>query len=267
METKKKLQQVKCFLFDMDGTIYLEDAILPGTLETLKKLDDLGVKYYFLTNNSSRDPLYYQNKVKKMGIEIPEERILISTHSSIYYLSQKGAKNLFVLGTQELKTDLTKAGFSVVTEGNQKVDYVVVGFDLQLNYENLSIACQYVDEGVPYMATHPDVRCPMKNGKYIPDCGSFITLINTATGKACEAFTGKPSQYMIDVVLAKTGFKPEDLAVVGDRIYTDIALGKNNGILSILLLSGEATLADLPTSSVQPDMIFKGIYELAANLT
>lgn len=266
MKVKERLEQVKCFLFDMDGTIYLEDSILPGTLETLNKLDELGIKYYFLTNNSSRDSLYYKNKVKNMGIDIAEEKILISTHSSIYYLNKKGAKKLFVLGTKELKEDLKKTGFELITEGNKQVDYVVVGFDLQLNYENLCIACQYVDEGVPYMATHPDVRCPMKNGKYIPDCGSFINLINTATGKACQAFTGKPSQYMIDVVLKKTGFVTADLAVVGDRIYTDIALGKNNDILSILLLSGEATLADLKTSSVQPDIIFNGIYELGEML-
>lgn len=263
MEIKEKIKQVKCFLFDMDGTIYLEDTILPGTIDTISKLNELGIKYYFLTNNSSKDAIYYKNKVEKMGIDIPEEKILISTHSSIYYLSKKKAKNLFVLGTKELKNDLKKAGFNITEDSNKPIDYLVVGFDLQLNYDNLVIACQYVDSGVPYIATHPDVRCPMKNGRYIPDCGSFISLIHTATGKSCEAVTGKPSKYMVDVVLEKTGFAVSDLAVVGDRIYTDIALGKNSDIISILLLSGEACLEDLKTSSIQPDIVFEGIYNLS----
>ncbi len=262
---QEKLATVECFLFDMDGTVYLGDDLLPGTLETLSLLDRQGKQYYFLTNNSSRDQAHYRKKLAKMGIDVPEERIIISTHSAISYLSGKKAHKLFVLGTPELKHLLSAADFAVVSDG--AADYVVVGFDITLSYDSLAMACQYIDAGVPYMATHPDVRCPLEGGKYLPDCGSMVALIETATGVKCEMVTGKPSRYMIDVVLATTGFKTEQLAVVGDRLYTDIALGADNGILSILLLTGEARRDDLKDSSVQPDIIFESIGDIARVLS
>lgn len=259
---KEKLAKIKCFLFDMDGTIYLGSQPLPGAAELIKKIDSSSKSYYFLTNNSSRDNEYYQAKLEKMGIITEQEKILISTHSLLCYLQEKTAKKIFVLGTKELKNIFQKEGYTILEKGGQDADYVVVGFDTQLNYENLSAACQYVDTGVPYVATHPDVRCPLEGGKYIPDCGSIIALIKTATGKECELVAGKPSQYMVQTVLKKTGLQPSELAIVGDRLYTDVALGKNSGIFSLLVLSGEAKQDDIKQSIYKPDIVLDGVYQL-----
>ncbi|MDR2007143.1 MAG: HAD-IIA family hydrolase [Acidaminococcales bacterium] len=259
---KKRIAKIKCFLFDMDGTVYLGSRLLPGAAETLAALKAGGRKYCFLTNNSSRDPAYYRNKLRKMGIETKSADIIISSHSLLDYLSGQPGRRLFVLGVGALKSLLRKGGHTVVSEGGRAVDYVVVGFDTGLNYKNLVIACQYVDGGAPYIATHPDVRCPLEDGRYIPDCGSLLALIKAATGKDCLITAGKPSRYMIAAALRRTGFKPEELAVVGDRLYTDIALGCAAGIFSILLLSGETTVKDLENSAWQPDLILNGIGDM-----
>lgn len=259
---KAKLDKIRCFLFDMDGTVYLGNQVLPGAVDLLKKLDAAKRQYYFLTNNSSRSQSYYRQKLAGMGIFVDNERIMSSAHSLLLYLASKKGKKLFVLGTQELKDFFCAAGYLIVEEGSGNPDYVVIGFDTGLNYAGLSQACQYVDAGVPYIATHPDVRCPLEGGKYIPDCGSIVALIKTATGKDCTIVTGKPSEYMLRTVVEKTGLGPQELAVVGDRLYTDIALGTKSGILSILVLSGEAKLHDIESSPYKPDLVLEGIYQL-----
>ena len=258
------LRNIKTFLFDMDGTIYLGGNILPGAIETLEVLEKRGIKYFFLTNNSSRSSAYYVQKLAKMGIKTREENIIISTHSLITYLKTAGGKKLFVLGTDDLKNHLKDAGYKIVDD--ETPDYVVVGFDTGLNYQNLSKATQYVDAGVPYVASHPDVRCPVEGGRFIPDCGSILALIKTATGKECTMITGKPGRHMVQTVLDLTGQDPSELAVVGDRLYTDIALGKNSGITSVLVLSGETCFDDIEKSPYKPDLVLNGIYELERNL-
>ena len=259
---EKRLAKIKCFLFDMDGTVYLGDRLLPGAAETLAALRAAGQKYYFLTNNSSRGSVYYRDKLRKMGIETRSADIIISSHSLLDYLSGQPGRQLFVLGAGALKSLLRRGGHTVVRESGRAVDYVVVGFDTGLNYKNLAAACQYVDGGTPYIATHPDVRCPLEGGKYIPDCGSILALIKAATGKDCLFTAGKPSGHMVGVALRRAGFKPEELVVVGDRLYTDIALGRNAGIFSILLLSGETTEKDLENSAWQPDLVLNGIGDM-----
>jgi HAD superfamily hydrolase (TIGR01450 family) len=259
---KKRLAKIKCFLFDMDGTICLGDRPLPGAAETLAALKAAGLKYCFLTNNSSRSPVYYRNKLRKMGIETKSADIIISSHALVDYLSGQPGRRLFVLGVAALKNLLRREGHTVVEEAGRAVDYVVVGFDTGLNYKKLATACQYVDGGAPYIATHPDVRCPLEGGKYIPDCGSLLALIKAATGQDCLATAGKPSGYMIAAALRRTGFKPEELSVVGDRLYTDIALGRAAGIFSILLLSGETGAEDLENSAWQPDLVLNGIGDM-----
>jgi ribonucleotide monophosphatase NagD (HAD superfamily) len=140
--------------------------------------------------------------------------------------------------------------------------YVIVGFDQTLTYENLTIACRLIDRGVPYIATHPDVRCPIEGGEYIPDTGAFLACIKTATGKEPECITGKPYGYMVDTVLERTGLQKEEIAMVGDRLMTDIRFGKDNGILSVLVLTGEATLEDVEKGTVKPDIILPHAKEI-----
>ena len=259
----QRLQEIKCFLFDMDGTINLGDALIPGMEGFFDKLTTSGRKYFLLTNNSSRDHEHYVHRMKGMGVPVTKKEILISTDAFVAYMHHvKPTARLFVLGTPELKRNIAAGGFTLTTKLEEPTDYVVVGFDQTLTYETLTIACRLIDKGVPYIATHPDVHCPIENGEYIPDCGAFIAAIKTATGKEPLVITGKPYEYMVDTVMERTGFKKNEIAMVGDRLSTDIAFGTNNGILAILVLTGEATLADVKNGSVKPDIILPHAKEI-----
>lgn len=252
----ERLKNIKCFLFDMDGTINLGNTLIPGMENFFEKLKAAGKDYYLLTNNSSKSHSYYVEKMTRLGVPVTYDDILISSDAFTNYLRKHNPEaRLFVLGTPQLKETITKAGFTLTDSLEDKTDLVVVGFDMTLTYENLAIACRLIDKGVPYVATHPDVRCPIEGGEFIPDCGAMLDLIKTATGKSPERIFGKPYQYMVDVALDKTGYKKEEIAMVGDRLATDIAFGLNNGILSVMVLTGEATLENVKQGNIKPDII------------
>lgn len=258
-----RLAQIKCFLFDMDGTINLGNELIPGMEGFFEKLQAAGRDYYLLTNNSSRSHEHYVQKMTRLGVPVTRQNVLISSDALVNWLAKhKPGARLFVLGTPQLWQTITEAGFVLTNSLEEPVDYVVVGFDQTLTYERLTIACRLIDKGVPYVATHPDVRCPIEGGEFIPDTGAMLELIKTATGKQPQLIFGKPYQYMVDVVLDKTGYKKEEIAMVGDRLATDIAFGLNNDILSIMVLTGEATLADVEQGSIKPDLILPHAKEI-----
>lgn len=260
----EKLKHIKCFLFDMDGTINLGNTLIPGMDKFFEELSAAGRDFYLVTNNSSKGHEHYVEKMGRMGIKVTRDNVLISSDAFVYYMQHKNATaRLFVLGTDELKKTIREAGFTITETLEEGADFVVVGFDMSLNYETLTIACRLIDRGVPYVATHPDVRCPIEGGEFIPDCGAMIELIKTATGKAPEDILGKPYHYMIDVITEKTGYKREEIAMVGDRLSTDIAFGLNNDVLAVLVLTGEATMADVETGNIKPDIILEHASEIA----
>lgn len=263
MENLQRLRDIKCFLFDMDGTINLGNTLIPGMEGFFDKLKATGRNYYLLTNNSSKGHGHYVEKMNRLGVPVTYEDILISSDAFTNYMRKMhpGAR-LFVLGTPYLYETIRKAGFTIMEKLEEGADYVVVGFDMTLAYDKLAIACRLIDKGVPYVATHPDVRCPIEGGEFIPDCGAMLELIKTATGKKPQMIFGKPYKYMVDVVLDKTGYKKEDIAMVGDRLSTDIAFGLNNGILSVMVLTGEATMDDVEQGDIKPDIILPHAAEI-----
>ncbi len=263
MADLKRLQQIKCFLFDMDGTINLGNTLIPGMEGFFDKLKEKGRDYYLLTNNSSKGHGHYVEKMNRLGVPVTYDDILISSDAFTNYMHKtKPCAKLFVLGTPQLEETITKAGFTLSSSLEEGADYVVVGFDMTLAYEKLAIACRLIDRGVPYVATHPDVRCPIEGGEFIPDCGAMLQLIETATGKKPQLIFGKPYQYMVDVVLDKTGYRKEEIAMVGDRLSTDIAFGLNNGILSVMVLTGEASMQDVEQGDIKPDIILPHAAEI-----
>lgn len=256
MQDLKALAKIKCFLFDMDGTINLGDELIPGMEGFFDKLRAAGRDYYLLTNNSSKSHAPYVEKMTRLGVPVTRENVLISTDALTNYMQKRhpGAR-LYVLGTPQLEELLREAGFTLTQTLEEGADFVVLGFDQTLTYAKLTAACRLIDRGVPYVATHPDVRCPIEGGEYIPDTGAMIELIKTATGKAPSMIFGKPYEYMVQAALDRTGYKKEEIAMVGDRLATDIAFGLRNGILSIMVLTGEATLDDVKNGAVKPDII------------
>jgi len=253
--SKDILKKVKCFILDLDGTVYLGDKILEGSIEFLEELKKNNIVFKFFTNNSSKNAEFYLNRIRKMGYNPSDDMMLISTHVIINHIKENMPnKKVFVLGTQYLKNDFRQAGINVV---NEDADVVVVGFDTSLVYENVSKACEYIRNGATFLGVNPDFNCPTENG-FIPDCGSICSMITASTGVLPEFF-GKPSHHTLQYVLEDTGFKEEEIAFVGDRLYTDIAIGKDNDSVTILVLSGEAQLKDLVESEIQPTLIFNSL--------
>ncbi|MDU4960969.1 MAG: HAD-IIA family hydrolase [Sporomusaceae bacterium] len=258
----RRLSDIACFLLDMDGTVYLGEKLLPGALDCLRQLQQSGRDVLFLTNNSSRSADYYAQKLTRLGWPVSADAILTSGVATAAYLSSvKPRARVYLLGTPDLAAEFARWQL-VLTP--QQPDYVVLGFDTTLTYEKLQLACQLIRSGVPYIATHPDINCPTETG-YIPDCGAMIALIRASTGIEPKII-GKPNREIIDAVFARKPYSPAALAMVGDRLYTDIAAAATAGITGILVLSGETGREDLATACVRPDYVFAHLGELAAAL-
>lgn len=251
-----------CYLLDMDGTIYLGNELIDGAKEFLDKIKSNNKRYIFLTNNSSKNKNSYVEKLSKMGIKASPDEIFTSGEATIYWLKNRNKKaKIFLLGTKALEESFIEAGFELIKERDQKIDYVVLGFDTTLTYEKLWIACDYILSGVEYVATHPDFVCPLEGGKCMPDTGSMIALIKAATGKE-PIVIGKPNRYIIDAILAKYKLKKDELVMVGDRLYTDIRTGLDNGVTSALVMSGETTKDMLKDTPFKPDYIFNSVKDM-----
>ncbi len=165
------LKEKKCFLLDMDGTIYLGNNLIDGAKEFLELLKTRNTQYLFLTNNSSKNKDRYVEKLNNLGISATREDIFTSGEATTIYLNKikKGAK-IFLLGTKDLEEEFKNAGgFELIKERGQEIDFVVLGFDTTLTYEKLWIACEYIANGITYVATHPDFNCPLEDNKFMPD--------------------------------------------------------------------------------------------------
>ncbi len=257
------LDSCKHFVLDMDGTFYLSNTIIPGSLDFIEKLKNTNRDFLFFTNNSSKNYKNYVEKLAKMNCPIDRSKIMTSGDVTIEYLrSNHKEKTVYLVGTPALTESFKDAGI-ILTEDNP--DIVVLGFDLTLTYEKIEKACTFIRNGVLYFATHPDINCPVTGG-FIPDAGAFMALIATSTGRNPDAVLGKPNAATLDMIMQRTGWKKEEIAFVGDRLYTDVATGVNNGAKGLLVLSGESDMNTVKESSVKPDGIFADLKEIAAFL-
>jgi 4-nitrophenyl phosphatase/NagD protein len=258
----ERLRTIKCFLMDMDGTIYLGDRLLPGAKQWLALLDTQGIPYLFLTNNSSRSRLEYADKLSRLGLPVPEERIFTSGEATAIYLKQTYPEaSLYVVGTPPLREEFTRHGFQQTAVNP---DVAVLGFDTTLTYDKLWKLCDLVTAGLPYIATHPDINCPTPGG-FMPDIGAMIELVAASTGRRPDVIVGKPYAPIVTALADKTGFPVQAHCMVGDRLYTDVALGRW-GITTALVLSGETQAADLEGSEFQPDFVVQDIAAMGALL-
>jgi len=255
------LSRKRVFLLDMDGTFYLGDRVLPGSLDFLDALEKKGKEYLFFTNNSSKNAAAYADKLARMGCAAGKDRIITSGMVTAGYLKRKypGA-GVYLVGTPLLAEELIEEGIRL-TEADP--DVVVVGFDTTLTYEKLVKVCDFIRGGVPFVATHPDINCPTEEG-FIPDCGAICAAIALSAG-AQPTVLGKPEAETVQYILARTGCALEEMIYVGDRLYTDIALGRH-GVTTALVLSGETKLGDLSASAIRPDIVADRLIDLTALL-
>ncbi|AUS97622.1 HAD family hydrolase [Clostridium thermosuccinogenes] len=252
------LRSKKLFVLDMDGTFYLGDKLIDGSLDFIEKLKAKNRGFLFFTNNSSKNSKFYKKKLANMGCFVEEQTIVTSGDVTIKYLKENYPDaGVYLVGTEMLVESFKSNGIRL-TENNP--DIVVFGFDTTLTYEKVSKACTYIRNGALFLATHIDYNCPTENG-FIPDCGSMCAMVESSTGKKPK-FLGKPFRETVDMIKLITGMGDDELAFVGDRLYTDIAVGVRNGITGILVLTGETRIEDVEKSDVKPDYIFDSLSAL-----
>ena len=255
----KTLRDVRLFLLDMDGTFYLGDRLIDGSLDFIDRVRATGRDFLFLTNNSSHNAPFYVERLKRMGLNVERSKILTSGEAACAkILEMYPGRRAFVLGNEFLKEEFREAGIQL-DFGNPEI--VVIGFDTTLDYAKMRAVCDFVRAGLPYIATHPDFNCPTETG-FMPDIGAIIAFIEASTGRRPDLIIGKPNFGIVEAALRRTGFSTEEMAMVGDRLYTDIETGIRCGMTSILVMSGETTEEMLAASATVPDFKFSRLADM-----
>ncbi len=266
-DIQQKLSDIRLFLLDLDGTVYVENRLLPGALEFFEKVRETNRQYVFLTNNSSKSAADYLTKLTNLNLPATIDTVFTSGQATALYLSgEKPGARVFLVGTESLKQEFTLHGLYLVTPEDTEADFVVVGFDTELEYWKLTKACAFIDDGVPFLATHPDMVCPVAGKRYIPDCGAMCEMITHATGQKPAKVFGKPDTTIVELLCSQKGIPLRNTAMVGDRLYTDMAMATKAGITSICVLSGETNLDSLQSAPDQPDIVVESIADLTDSL-
>jgi len=257
------LHSKQAVCFDLDGTIYLDETPVEGAVELVSQLRASGVAVYFLSNNSSRWKPTYADRLSSLGIEATPDDIILSTDGVLAYLEASGVESAYVLGTEAMREAVAEQGIEPAAE---EPETVVVGFDTELTYEKAAHATLAVRDGAEFVVAHEDRVCPTEAG-LIPDCGSIAAMIETASGRSAGRTFGKPNAEMLEHLLDEEGYAPEDVAVVGDRLSTDIELAERVGCASVSVLSGETTRRDIEAADQSPSLIVESVGALVEGET
>ncbi len=265
----KRLKEIRHVALDMDGTIYSGGTLFEATRPFLTLLDGLGIRHTFLTNNSSKSAGDYLTRLGKIGISATPDQLYTSTQATIEHLRVKrpAVRRLFVLGTASMRQELEAEGFKLTADSaNDEPDAVLVGFDTELTFSRLCRAAYWISKGKPYVATHPDRICPTDEPTVLVDCGAVCAALREATGRAPDVVLGKPDPCMLRGILHRHGLAPRQLAMVGDRLYTDMAMAHRAGALGVLVLTGETTPTAAGNHSPAPDLVVTGLAEFGERL-
>ena len=252
-----RLRGIRHVALDMDGTIYMGMSLFDFTKPFLARLKQMGITYSFLTNNPSTSIADYLKKLAGMGIEATADEMYTTTLATIDYLKTHlpAAKRLFILGTQSMTSEFVKAGFEVAEDSaDDRPDAVVVAFDKTLSYARLCRAAWWIQQGLPYVATNPDRVCPTDEPTVLVDCGSICKCLEHATSRQPDITLGKPDPNMLSGIMQRYGLRADEIAMVGDRIYTDVQMAFNAGAFGVLVLSGETTLDIVAEAPRKPDL-------------
>jgi HAD superfamily hydrolase (TIGR01450 family) len=261
----KNLARVRHLALDMDGTIYRGGTLFPWTVPFLEQIRRMGIGYTFFTNNSSKGVGDYLKHLERMGISATAAEMYTSTLATIAYVKKEymEAKRIYFVGTASMVSDFEAEGF---TSCDENPDLVVVGFDPKLSFEQLCRGAHWIAQGKPFVATHPDRVCPTDLPTVLIDCGAICAALTSATGRAPAMVLGKPHPIMVEEIVRRNGLRPEELAVVGDRLYTDVAMAHAIGAIGVLVLTGETTREEAEAANPRPHFILPSIRELGDRL-
>lgn len=256
---RKDIKDVELFLFDLDGTVYIGDNEIEGSFAAVNKLRECGKRVCFFTNNSSRMHTDYIARLNNLGLRVYSDEIYTSGQVTCeYILDNYRGQKVFLLGNERLKSEFALYGIELTEESP---DIAVIGFDTSLTYDRLYRFCKYVNDGLPYIATHPDYFCPAEECP-MPDIGAMTEAIRLTVGRTPDLVMGKPHKEAGMRIAKKYNLPPKKIAMVGDRLYTDVAFGKNCGFVSVLVLSGETTREAADKSKIKPDYILNCVKEI-----
>lgn len=260
MTKEEILQKTNAFLFDLDGTLYLGETPIGDAAHTLQTLRKEGKKLVFLTNNSSKTQREYREKLSRIGLFSEEDFVFTSGMATISFLqAHRPKRKVYLLGTRALREEFEESGISLTEDSP---DVCVLAYDTELTFEKIRKFDGFLRTGVEFIATHPDDVCPTADGS-MPDVGSFLAMFARSSGRSPDIIIGKPYSEMAEGLCRLTGLSRKELCMVGDRMYTDIRFANNNGILSVLVLSGETTSQTLGNFPDHPDLILESVNQLA----
>ncbi len=261
------LQNKKLYIFDMDGTIYLGGKVFPFAVDFIRRLRNAGKRVLFFTNNASHSGAFYLEKLTKLGFSPDAAEILSAADVTIAFLKlhRPGAR-VYLMGTPQLESMFIDAGIPLLPNDAEKADVVVTSFDTTLTYEKLDAACRLIRGGAEYLCTHPDLNCPTEDG-FIPDSGAIAACVTASTGVAPRYF-GKPYEDTVSMISEVTGCTRDEMCIFGDRLYTDIALGRRHGVTATLVYSGETTPEqhDAAAPADRADFVYPSLAEVAADM-
>lgn len=260
----ERLRQLSHIALDMDGTIYTGETLLPSTIPFLNQIQSLGIRYSFVTNNPSKSVADYLTKLERMGLSPSPGQLYTSAMATIDFLRREhpGVKRIFALGTASMCDEFVAAGFDLADDSPEdEPDAVIVGFDMTLEYDRLCRAAWWISRGRTYIATNPDLVCPTDLPTVLVDCGSICAMLEKATGRSPDKVLGKPDPDMITGIVDRDSITPQQVAMVGDRLYTDILMAHRSGALGVLVLTGECTSEQARDASPAPDLILPSLAE------
>jgi HAD superfamily hydrolase (TIGR01450 family) len=262
-----ELAACEAIVCDLDGTLYLDGTPFPESRPFLEKILNSGRKLFYFTNNTSKSRVSYLEKLQRLQFPVNDRTLITAADCTYHYLQTRNlGPNLYLIGNQDLADDFVRQGFNCLQQQDlhqgRTPDAIVLGFDTELTYEKIRTGYEWMIRGVPYIATHADLLCPMSHGTFIPDVGSFIEMFATATGGLRPEVMGKPTEHAVRAITARAACPVERIAFIGDRLYTDIRMAMNFNMVGVLVLSGETDAEMLARSSDHPKVVVGGIGEL-----
>ena len=256
----------KGYVFDLDGTIYLGDELLPGAKRLILKLRELGKRVVFLSNNPTKDPRMYAEKLGKLGLKTPASEIVNTVVTMTRWLLRDHPEaTVFPISEEPLKNSLSEAGIRM-SENPEEIDIVIASYDRGFDYRKLQIAFDAIwfYERAMLVTTNPDRYCPFPGGRGEPDAAAIVAAIEACTGAKCQVNVGKPDPVMLETIMDLIGLEAKDCVMSGDRLYTEIRMAKAAGMPSAVVLTGETTERDLGRESEEnlPDYALERIDQL-----
>ncbi|MBM4396591.1 MAG: HAD-IIA family hydrolase [Deltaproteobacteria bacterium] len=263
----ERLRTIGAVALDMDGTTYLGGRLLPGAAAIVDLTARRGIPCIFLTNNSSKSRAEYREKLGRLGLAAAPDAVMTSGEATIrWVLRARPDARVLLLATPSFEAEVRDAGIALVPlDRAAEADLAILAYDTTLTFARLAAICDHVRAGRTFVATHPDVNCPVEGG-CLPDVGAFLACIRASTGRGPDLVVGKPGELMVAALAERVSLPPERIACVGDRLYTDVAMARRSGMLGILVLSGETRIADLDGSEFQPDLVADDLADVVSAL-